>query len=862
MKNLLILSILIFSSLISMGQSLYEEILPDNYANGDYPIFSIVSDRAFADFDGDGDVDMFRAGSYYEGIYFTKAFRMAINDGSGKMLERDVQELDIYKNTTTTEYPDNSFKILAGDFNGDGSIDLVLAGAVISIYTNSGDATFTLSDTTQMPTYSATEGFNTRVSAAVAGDFDKDGDLDIIIAFTGSSDYTFLFFNEGDGHFDVANSNPISLIFPRMENCGLYVNDFDDDKDLDLLITGNSNYSIFYENNGAGMFSLYDTISSDVALRNVKFFDFDGDSDIDILGAFGDEIYLFEKKADLSYKNIVSPFPNKYSVCITNGDYDNDGDIDILLNSGGTFGDSDGALLYANDGEGNFQQVDNSFLPLSGYMGFQDFNNDGYLDVFAEGLAYYYNSLENRFYINHNGAYFTEFKKATFDLFDIKYVSIADVDGDKDNDILVYGVDYTDRTRLYKNDGLGNYTLFDSTRLGQVSTFKPHFVDLDSDGDLDLIAGNGKSKGFDLGTHYEAQVYFNDGFGNYIQFYNPSDTLWLNFGDPDNNIRSISHADIDNDGDIDFVCYQRHYNNIIIVENINNGEDFVVKSTLPDIEDGIVRLSDIDGDNDVDLIYGSKNRRKILYHINDGEGNFTNSTTTIDYYYSTFFDFDADGDGDPDILSVEEEWNPKIELFLNEGNGVFTKTLRNYYNRVCKIRNISDLDNDGDLDIIYSLKDSTEVIHLLLNDGNGNFDYHLETKIIFDRIVSIEFADMNGDGRVDLIANASKYAWDKPRVYFYNSLLTQDVTKVTNTENNLSFEMFPNPSTDYLTINIGKQSGDFTVEIYSLEGKLVLQKNVQTGVNTNINLEGIKTGLYLIKVVSENNEQVQRLVKL
>lgn len=179
----------------------------------------------------------------------------------------------------------------------------------------------------------------------VWGDFDNDGDLDIVATGYNSSNYEQLrvYRNNGNGTIDPVQIEPLGT------NVGywhgrLAWGDYDTDGDLDILATGKSTPQIHVvNNNGNGTFNFTPTQvdASDGGLRQggVAWGDFDVDGDLDILV----EGYNSSNQPQLrTYKNNGNATLNATQIEVDGlnngsgdggiawGDYDNDGDLDIL----------------------------------------------------------------------------------------------------------------------------------------------------------------------------------------------------------------------------------------------------------------------------------------------------------------------------------------------------------------------------------------------------------------------------------------------------------------------------------------------------------------------------------------------------
>jgi predicted nucleotidyltransferase len=130
--------------------------------------------------------------------------------------------------------------------------------------------------------------------------------------------------------------------------------DYDSDGDLDILLTGWSSsayISKVYQNTGSGFSEVYTNTLAGVVSSSVAWGDYDNDGDLDILltGYTGSSPYRVSKV----YRNTGDGFSETYSLMgvsassVAWGDYDNDGDLDILLTG---YSDSGRiSKIYRND---------------------------------------------------------------------------------------------------------------------------------------------------------------------------------------------------------------------------------------------------------------------------------------------------------------------------------------------------------------------------------------------------------------------------------------------------------------------------------------------------------------------------------
>lgn len=233
-----------------------------------------------------------------------------------------------------------------------------------------------------------------RSSAPIFADFDGDGRLDLFVLTFGQNDPA-LFKNLGNGTFmDVIGGSGLADIGGGNSSS---LGDIDRDGDLDLYIahwqTLTDGESL-WKNNGMGNFIDISTgagiFQSSMNDLTANFSDIGGDGWPDLLVAadFGTS-QVFHNNGNSTFLNVTTPvISDENGMGASVGDYDNDGDLDWFVTSiyesdpGGLTGNR----LYRNAGDGSFEDVTSEAGVRVGHWGwgscFQDFNNDGHLDLF------------------------------------------------------------------------------------------------------------------------------------------------------------------------------------------------------------------------------------------------------------------------------------------------------------------------------------------------------------------------------------------------------------------------------------------------------------------------------------------------
>ncbi|MBP8291398.1 MAG: VCBS repeat-containing protein [Caldilineaceae bacterium] len=313
-----------------------------------------------------------------------------------------------------------------GDYDNDGDLDVLLTGYngsyLTKVYRNNGGSF--VDSGVSLPGVSN--------SSVAWGDYDNDGDLDILLTgWTGGSGLALVYRNNGGNFVNV----PVSI--PAVYSGSVAWGDYDNDGDLDILLTGyNGSYLAKVYRNNSGSFVDSGATLQGVSNSSVAWGDYDNDGDLDILltgWTGGSAVALVYSNSGGSFSNSGISFPGVYNSSVAWGDYDNDGDLDILL-TGWTGGNSL-TLLYRNSG-GSFSNSGISLPNVSGSsVAWGDYDNDGDLDILLTGWTG--SSRAASIYRNSGGS----FTNSAISLPGVDASSVAwgDYDSDGDLDILLTG---------------------------------------------------------------------------------------------------------------------------------------------------------------------------------------------------------------------------------------------------------------------------------------------------------------------------------------------------------------------------------------------------------------------------------------
>ena len=423
-------------------------------------------------------------------------------------------------------------------------------------------------------------------------------------------------------------------------------------------------------------------------------------------------------------------------------------------------------------------------------------------------------------------------------------VEFADIDNDGDQDVLVCGREdgwqSLDSTSLHLNDGLGNFTKIEHN-LPHVQNATTAFADVDNDGDQDvLITGTGDY------PVIHADLFINDGSGNFT----------LQNGTPfiPNINGEIAFADIDNDGDQDvFICGTNADEQSFSKLYMNDSGEFTESTSAFDFDHaGPVEFADIDGDSDMDLlrVITSPDGEMTLIHKNDGAGNFTLSPTGLPgFTESAIATGDIDMDGDIDVLISGASSNgAKSDLYLNLGNGEFTVFAGSDIFPDFSIgkNSLADFDNDGDLDIFMTGTLDGGGVGIITNifENTGDYNFVLSDAHFGAYLARIDVADINGDGRLDVILGGTTVGDPTFATWIF---LNQSVVNTFDEKQELELICYPNPTADFITFETSKSIK--SIAIYNSIGQLTHIEKPSLASFT-LDLSEYPNGTYITRIVN------------
>ena len=760
----------------------------------------------WADADGDGDLDLAISG-VAGGSPRIHLFR---NDGGGVF-----QEIQ-----TGLENPvDGALSWV--DVNNDGAMDLIASGDFAGklqtrFYVNNGAGSFVQSDST-------TIGF--RNGRFAWGDYDNDGDSDLLIGGEFEAGWRIeLVRNDGGFALQLQRT-----IFEPLEDLAFDWGDYDNDGRLDLILTGRRDdgtpTTLLYRKTESGFSEV--TSSIDGVVGKVSFVDYSSDGRLDV--------FLCGETSDgfrsLLYRNTGGEFQQVTNIDLPQisdcsyswGDYDNDGDHDLLLSGAGA-----GGLLtdiYENTPEGLLEAARFELKHVShGSVEWADFDQDGRLDIALAGQSE--TGAEARVYRNVVG--FSENNRPTQPTNLRAEFTGRDVilrwDGGTDDRTPASALTYnlrigsepghidimsplTNRSGFRTVNRRGNAghkleyrltsppdgTYYWSVQVVDhgfaVSQFAPEAVFIVGQHTSDFRDVDAALLGYAEGTADWVDVN-EDG---YLDVFltgrgdsGPQSTIY--YFDPKSNKYKLGETDIvavtrsgtawgdyDNDGDVDLAIIGLNGDQAIsrIYRNDGLGAMIDISAPLPPVIDGSVAWSDLDNDGDLDLIISGtgQNGATTAVFVNKNQDVFTPvQVNLMPLARSAIAAGDYDGDLDNDILLTGFDGSsPRTILYRNEDFPRFVEASTSLPGIMDGDAGWGDFDGDGDLDLaVTGTTIAGPITRLYQNQRNGNLSEVLASLPALQN-GSIVWADFDRNGKLDVLISGSGLSKNETAVFRYIS---------------------------------------------------------------------------------------------
>lgn len=674
----------------------------------------------FVDLDADGDLDAVGASNEDNNVSAWK------NQGSGD----GSSWIEVIIDATS----DGHRAVAVGDFDGDGDVDVasVSFGGNLEWYENTNGNGGTWSQTTIT---SSEVGLH---SVTVA-DMDGDKDLDLVTAADSTTDRLAWWENTGAGF-----STTPTVVSAFSGAFFTVPVDLDDDGDLDILATGLDNGVAWFANTaGDGSAWTQSSIASGDA-HHAAAADLDGDGDLDVVAAVADkptgQILAWENTGGATSwtEHTVGSVGGAYGVALA--DLDADGDVDVVA---GATTDDDILWFENTDALGQTWQgrtVDDAVGTPRGVT-LADVDSDGDLDI---GVA-----LEGddavRWYENqtpHRNARFPDETLIADNLSSLRGLYTGDLDGDGDVD-LAFGDLTADSVVWWANPGDGAGDWVETVVVtGFADPYTVEMVDMDLDGDLDILAGARNSS---------KVSWFENTAGDGSAFTERTIASSLD-------VPQVFSGDIDCDGDLDVVILELFGDMFSWWENTGgDGLTWVERSVDMTVDNPLhAKVADIDADGDSDIVVAGVVSDTIDWFENTGGDGltWTKHSVTTHFNEAAWVDTaDFDGDGDLDIVAASDndgvQWWAQTAALTWSANFIIDD-FTDFDNGA-----VGDLDADGDPDVVI-VSSFPGSIRWFENVNDGASWVEDFTQVL-GSAQDTEVADFDGDGDLDIAAIASSF---------------------------------------------------------------------------------------------------------
>ncbi len=501
-----------------------------------------------ADFNGDGKLDLAVAVFASAPSKFCCGVSILLGNGDGTF-----QAARTFR-SVTDGFPGT---IAAGDFNGDGKTDLVVANTHnddVTVLLGNGDGTF-------KPPQNWAAG--QVVVDVVVGDFNLDGKLDLAaVDFLGNS--VSILLGRGDGGFRAARdffSGASGVGFVFVNTFGA-VGDFNEDGKPDLAVTNQNGVISVLLALGGGRFGSPVQYQTGVNLpeQQVAVADLNGDHHLDLVvvnactgaSACPSVVSVLLGKGDGTFQPAVTYNVGHASGSVAIADFNGDGKLDLVTN-GGQSGVGDVRLLLGN-GDGTFQPATTINVGNTNptWITAGDFNGDGKLDL---AVANSQGPPGTAFVVLGNGDGTFQAPSPASTVGNAPgFLATADLNNDGKLDVVVVNF-FSHNVSVLLGKGDGTFLPAVNYKTGQAAATAV-IADFNRDGKLDIAVANlGGTPGDGTGS---VPLLFGNGDGTF----HPMPAVIAG-----SNPSFLATSDFNGDGKPDLAVFNNGANNVTILIN-------------------------------------------------------------------------------------------------------------------------------------------------------------------------------------------------------------------------------------------------------------------------------------------------------
>lgn len=517
-----------------------------------------------------------------------------------------------------------------------------------------------------------------------------------------------------------------------------------------------------------------------------------------------------------------------------------------------------------------------------------DLNNDSIYDLILGDVDYFNinglingGTLDSAHMISQDTTFPANTKSVEIITFPL--TNYVDIDNDGVKELIsspfegaYYKPENANSVWLYENTGTTNSPVFsysknnflqgDMIDVGDAA--HPALVDVDGDGLQDLIIGN---YGYVDSSYWNVWniletvkvsqlTYYHNIGSNGNPIYQLVDTNWAHLDTLRKIALSPTFGDLDGDGDQDMILGSQDGNLIYCQNTAAPGQAISFTNAVLNFQNISVgidnfstpQLIDIDNDTILDIVIGKKTNRLRKVNMQDSIVGYISYYRNIGTATQAVFSLETDSMGNIDpkdywhyysayaVPHFFRDANDSLKLFVGSASGL------TFYYR--------DIENNihGTFGVDSNLT-YTDILNTLYSVFSYINDYQQQVAFKAGIFSAPLVSDFNNDGYPDLmIGNFSG-----GMTYFKGIAPPAVGIEKQKEPINADVRLYPNPAEDYVNLAIDhyQELQNIQLEVYNLNGSIVLKKQINSAPLTQINTSSLKQGIYFIRVQAQSSDK-------